>query len=201
MLGLVRERVLADVVLVERLVGAGGEERGLREQAGLQGQQIAEDARERDQDVDARTPELLERHQLGAAQPTVAVEAGTRAQQRERLTDRAPARLEVVGAPEDERHRLRKRVALRDVAREETRGLLRAVEDRERAGDREGIEAVQVAPGGQHRGVAQQIAAGRGAGVATVERAHERGQLVVVREVVVDARASAIAVPSVIATR
>ena len=87
---------------------------------------------------------------------------------------------------------MRKRVALRDVAREQTRGLLRAVEDRERAGDREGIEAVQVAPGGQHRGVAQQIAAGRGAGVATVERAHERGQLVVVREVVVDARELAV---------
>ena len=63
MLRLVGERVLAHEVLLDRLVGGGGEERGLREQLDLQRQQIAEDARQRDDHVDARAAELGERDQ------------------------------------------------------------------------------------------------------------------------------------------
>jgi hypothetical protein len=115
---LVRERVPPHEVLLERLVGAGGEEGRLGEQAGLQRQQVAEDARQGDEHVDARPAELGERHELGAAEPAVAVEPGSRAEQGEGLGDRAAARLEVVGAPEHERHRLGQRVALGDVAGE-----------------------------------------------------------------------------------
>jgi Mn-dependent DtxR family transcriptional regulator len=56
--------VLADEVHLQRLVGAGGQEGGLGQQLDLQRQQVAEDAGQRDHDVDARAAERLERNQL-----------------------------------------------------------------------------------------------------------------------------------------
>ena len=54
MLGHEGERVGTDEILLQRLIGAGGEQRGLGQQLDLQGQQIAEDAGERQHHIDAR---------------------------------------------------------------------------------------------------------------------------------------------------
>jgi hypothetical protein len=84
-LGLEGQRVLADEVLLERLVGAGGQEGGFGQQLDLQRQQVAEDAREGDDHVDARAAQLGQRHQVGAGQAAVAVEARRGAHQRQGL--------------------------------------------------------------------------------------------------------------------
>ena len=62
-LTLVPQRVLADEILLERLVRRGGEERRLREQFDLQRQQITEDSRQRHHHVDARPAEFGKRNQ------------------------------------------------------------------------------------------------------------------------------------------
>ena len=73
--------------MLERLVGAGREPRGLGDHPGLERQQVAEDARQRDDHVDPRAAEFGERDQLGARQPAIAVEPRPRADQRQRLRD------------------------------------------------------------------------------------------------------------------
>ena len=113
MLRLVAKRVLAHEIELGRLVCRGRQEGGLRQQLGLQRQQIAEDARQGDDHVDARAAELRERHQHGAGQPSEAVEPRPRADQGERLPDRPALALQVVGAPQDERDRLRERQPVR----------------------------------------------------------------------------------------
>ena len=105
-LGIV-QRVGADEVVREGLVGGGGAEGGFGEELGLQRQQVAEDAREGHHHVDARAAEDGERHEVGAGQPAVGVEAGRRADQRHRLGDRAAVGLDAVRAPEHQRHRVR----------------------------------------------------------------------------------------------
>ena len=109
-------------------------------------------------DVDARPAELVERDELRAGEPAVAVEARRGAQQRQRLGDRPALGLQIVGAPQHDRDRLGQRVAVGRVAGEQPLGLARAVLHREGAGDAERIEAVQVAAGRQDR---RACAAGR----------------------------------------
>ena len=103
-LGLEGQRVLADEIQLDRLVGGRGQQRRLGQQLGLQRQQIAEDAGQRDRRTSIRgRPRLLERHQLRAAQPAIAVVARLGAHQPQRLRDRAALGLQVVGAPQHHR--------------------------------------------------------------------------------------------------
>ena len=173
------ERVLADVVLAGGLVGLGRQQRRFGQQLGLQRQQIAKDAGEGDHHVDPRPTELDQRQQLGAAEPPVTVEPRRRAHQPQRLGDRTALGLEVVGAPQHHRHRLRQPVALFHVLGEQAVGLTRPVSDGELAGDAERVEAVQIAPGRQHLGGAQQVAARRRPRIAAVERVNYRRQFVI----------------------
>ena len=73
-------------------------------------------------------------------------------------------------------------MAVADVALEQPRGLARALAHREGARDPERIEAVQVAPGGQHLGRAQQIAARCRADEPSVQGAQDRRHLVFLTE-------------------
>ena len=79
---LVGQCVLPDEVAVKRLVRAGREITSLGEKLDLQRQQVAEDAGERDDHVDPRPAELVERHQLCAGETAVAVEAWQGADER-----------------------------------------------------------------------------------------------------------------------
>ena len=145
--------MLAHEVLLHRLVGRRGEQRGFGQQLGLQRQQIAENARTASPPHRcAAGPELASGTSCAPAQPAVAVEARLGAHQPQRLRDRAAFGLQVVGAPQHHRDRFRQRLAVRRVAREQSLGLARAVAHREGARDAERIEAVQIAPGRQHLG-------------------------------------------------
>ncbi len=170
--------MLADEVALDRLVGAGGQERGFGQQLDLQRQQVAEDARQRDDHVHARPTQRVQRQQLGAGQAAVAVEARLGADQCQGLADRCAFGLQVVGAPQHQRDAFREGVAVGAVPLQQPLGLLRAVLHRIGAGDAEGVEAVQVAAGGQDRRRAQQVAAGGRAHEAAVQRMHQAGDLV-----------------------
>ena len=91
-LRLVGQRVLAHEILLAGFVGAGGKQRRLGQQPGLERQQVAEYARQRDHHVDARTPEAIERDQLRAGEAAIAVVARLRAHQPQRLGDRSRPR-------------------------------------------------------------------------------------------------------------
>ena len=67
--------MLADEVPLERLVGGGGEERGLGQQLDLQRQQVAEDARQRDDTSTRGRPSSSSGISVGAGEAAVAVEA------------------------------------------------------------------------------------------------------------------------------
>ncbi len=144
--------MLAHKIHFRGFVGAGGGKRGLGEQLDLQRHQVAEDARQSHNDVDPRPTQLLQRDQLGAGQTTVTVKARGRAQQSEDLPDRRALGLEVVGAPEHNGDGLGQRIAVGHVAVEDALRLLRTVLERVSAGDAEGVEAVDVAPGRQNLG-------------------------------------------------
>ena len=150
-------------LLLDRLVGAGRQERGLGEQLDLQRQQVAEDARQRDHHVDAR-PAQARRAAASRApgEAAVAVEARLGADQRQRLRDRAAFALQVVGAPQHDRDGLGQGAAVVAVPREQALGLARAVAHREGAGDAERVEAVQVAAGRQDVGVRSRSPPGAG---------------------------------------
>ncbi len=153
--------MLADEVHLVRFVRARGEVTGLRQQADLQRQKVAEDAGDGHDDVDPRAAELFERDEARASEPAVGVEARTRADQRQRLADRAAFALEIVRAPENDRDAFGERMAVRRITREHHLGLTRAVGDRERARDPIWVESMQVPAGRQDRRVAKQVAARR----------------------------------------
>ena len=184
--GLIGQRVLANEILLDRLVGGGRQEAGFREQLDLQRQQVAEDAGHGDDDVDARSLELIERNQFRAGQAAVAVEARPRAEQRQRLPDRRAFVLEIVGAPQHDRDRLRQAVSFGDVLVDQPLRLQRAVLHRKGAGDPERIEAVQIAPGRQDRRCPQQIAARRRTHELAVERMQDARDFVILRQQDVD---------------
>ena len=143
----------------------------------MQRHQIAENAGERDHDVDARMFELVERDQRRPGQPAVAIEARRGSHERERLRDRRALGLQVVRAPKDHRDRFGKRIAVAHIALEQPRRLARAVLHREVARDAEGIEAVQIASGRQDLGRPQEIASRRGTHEATIEGPQDRRNL------------------------
>ena len=58
-------------------------------------------------------------------------------------------------------------------------GLTRAILDRKGAGNPERVEAVQIPPGGQYFGRAQQISARGGTEIAAVQRVQDRGDFAV----------------------
>jgi hypothetical protein len=170
--------MLAHEVCARRLVGAGGQEGGLGQQLDLQRQQVAEDARQRDDHVDARPAQLLQRDQLGAGQAAVAVEARLGAHQRQRLGDRRAFGLQVVGAPQHEGDRLGERVAVGHVAASRRWPGARRPAPRRRWGCGRGRSRAGCARSAGWPG-AQQVAAGRRAHVAAVQRVQDAGDLVV----------------------
>ena len=111
--GLEGQRVLANEVPFNRFIRRGGQEAGFGQQLDLKRQQVAEDAGHGDDHVDPRPVELIERQQFRAGQAAIAVEARACAEQRKRLPDRRALVLEIVGAPQHDRHRLRYRRVLR----------------------------------------------------------------------------------------
>ena len=173
------ESVRPDEVLLARFVRARREQGGLGEQLGLHRQQVAEDARQHHNDIDPRPSELLQGHEPRPREPPVAVVARLRAEQPERLGKRPALGLQVVRAPEHHGDRLGQAPRLVAMPGEQALGLARAVLDGEGARDAEGVEPVQVAPGRQDLGRAQQVAAGRRADVAAVEGVDQGGELVV----------------------
>ena len=177
--GLEGQRVLANEIPFDRLVGGGRQEAGFGQQLDLQRQQVAEDAGHGDDDVDPRPVELIERQQFRAGQAAVTVEARPGAEQRQRLPDRRALVLEVVGAPQHDRHRFRQPVSFADVLVDQPLRLLRAVLHRKGAGNAERIEAMEIAPGRQDRRRAQQIAARRGTDELAVERMQDARDLVI----------------------
>ena len=129
----------------------------------MQRQQVAEDARERDDHVDARAAQLSEAHQFGACQTPVAVETGPGTHERQSLSNRPAFAFEVVGAPQHHGNRLGQRMARLHVLGQQPVCLAGAVLDRISTRDAEGVEAVQIAAGGQDLGRAQQVPARGGA--------------------------------------
>ena len=179
MLGHEGQRVLADEVLISGFVGAGGEERRFGQQANLHRQQVAEDARQGDDHVDARATQFGQGNQLCTGQAAVAVEARRGAHQGQRLRHRAAFGLEVVGAPQHHGHGFGQGLVVLLVAGQQLFGLALAVAHGKGRRHAEGVQAVQVAPGGQHVGVADQVAAGGGLQVAAIEGAHQALHFVV----------------------
>jgi hypothetical protein len=136
----------------------GGEEAGFRQQLRLQRQQVAEDARQRHHDVDARTAQLFERDEIGAGKPAVAVEARLSRRSAPAPADRPALGLQVVGAPQHQRDGLGQRGHPRSHAGRRRSPGARRRRPRRRSGS-EGVEAVQVAPVGRIMACAE-IAAG-----------------------------------------
>ena len=189
MFGHERHGVLADVIVGRSLVRAGGQQRRLSQQLGLQRQQVAKNAGQGDDDVDARAAQHLEWQQGCATQPAVAVEPRPRTHQPQRLGNRPALGLQVVGAPQHDRHRLRHRTRIGQVPGQQPVGLARPVLHGERARQAERVEPMQVAARRQHRRRTQQIAAGRRAREAAIECMQDRRQLVVMRQQGVQPRA------------
>ena len=185
--GLEGQRVLANEVLFNRLIGGRGQEAGLGQQLDLQRQQIAEDAGHGDDHVDPRPVELIERQQFRAGQAAVTVEARSGAEQRQRLPDRRAFVLEIVGAPQHDRDQLRESVSFGDMLVDQPLRLLRAVLHRKGAGNPERIEAVEIAARRQDRRRPQQIAARRRTNELAVERMQDAGDLVILLQDTVDA--------------
>ena len=171
--------VLADEVLLDRFVGAGGQERGFGQQANLHGQQVAEDAREGDHHVDAGASEFGQGNQSCTGQAAITVKARRSAHQGQGLCHRAAFGLEVVGAPQHHGHGLGQGLVVLLVAGQEFVGLALAIAHGKGRGHAEGVQAVQVAASGQHVGVADQVAARGRLQVAAVQGAHQALHFVV----------------------
>ena len=142
--------VLAHVVALDRLVEPGDQRHGVVEQGHERREGVAEEARDAHGDVDPRAPELVERHGL---EPDHAARLGVpdraHAEQREDL-----ARVVAVGAhrrraPHDDPDRLGVRAVLVEVAAQQRVGQPAPDVEGEVAGQRLGIDRVEVAPGRQ----------------------------------------------------
>ena len=180
MLLLMHQAVGADMVHARWFVGAGGEEGGIGNHPRLQREQIAEDARQRDDDVDARAAKLAQGDQFGPRKTTIAVEARGSADQRKDLGNLRAFALQIVRTPQHHRQRGRRAAGVGRVARDERFGLCGAVLHRKAAGDAERVKAVDVAASGQDFGVADQIAARRRANIMCIERSDDAAELVFV---------------------
>mmetsp|Transcript_11267 Transcript_11267/g.45615 ORF Transcript_11267/g.45615 Transcript_11267/m.45615 type:complete len:630 (+) Transcript_11267:424-2313(+) len=178
-LGRLLERVLTHEVLVERLVGFGGELDGAVQEVHLVDEEIPEDARARDDHVDARPPQLLERDELQLVDAAERVGQRSDADELEDLRERLAIRFDVVGAPQRERDGFGERAGILLEAREQlVDDALRAI-DRSRRRDRLRVERVHVLAGGQDGGVPDGVAAWPRLDVRAIESFGERAELVV----------------------
>jgi hypothetical protein len=105
--------------------------------------------------------------------------SGLGAHQRQGLSDRAAVGLDVVAAPENQRHGARQG----RVGGQQPVGLGLAIGQREGGGHPEGVEGVDVAARGEDLRRADQVAAGDGGDEAATEGAEEGGDFGVVLEV------------------
>ena len=147
---LVSQGVFADEVVLNRFIGLRGEQGGLCQHFDLQRQQVAEDARQSDDHIDARATEFFQRYQLCADQAAIAVKSRLGTQQTQRLADLAAFGFQVVTAPQHDGDGFGQVVAVFHETRNEFVGLLGPVLHGKRAGNAERVKAVQIAPSGQH---------------------------------------------------
>ena len=176
---LVGQRVLADPVLLQRLVGGGGHIGSVGQQLDLQRQQVAEDAREGDDHVDARAAQFFQRNQRGTGNAAIAVKARACAHEGQHLADGRAFVFQVVRAPQHHGNRLGQGVAVCDVAIDQALGLAGSVAQSVGAGDLERIKAVHIAPGRQHVAGLQDVAARGGRDKATFQGAQQAFDFVV----------------------
>jgi hypothetical protein len=123
---------------------------GFGQEFDLQGHEVAEDARERDDHIDPRTAQLGQRYQGRTGNAAVAVKARQRAHERQRLADGRTLVFEVVTAPQHHGDGLGQRVAIGHKAIQQHLGMAGTVAHRKSARDAKRIKAVHVAPRGQN---------------------------------------------------
>ncbi len=182
--------MLADEIRFERLVGAARKPCRFGEHAGLERQEIAENARERCDDVDPRTAELFERDQFGTREPAVPVEPRPRADQRHGLRQLDAFALHIVGAPQHHGEAFGvSGITVRTMPDEKLFGLPCAFCNGKCAGNAEGVEAVDIAPRRQDFGIADHIPTRRRLYVAAVESMDQGAEFVVGGELALDLRA------------
>eukprot|EP00964_Phaeocystis_antarctica_P011942 scaffold6584_cov98-Phaeocystis_antarctica.AAC.2 len=181
LLGLV-ECVLAHEVHLEWLVELGGHLDGAVKQGHLVNEEVAEDTRAGDDHVDARPAELLQRDHLELVDAAERVGHRPDADHPQHLCERLAVGLDVVGAPQHKGHR-------RGVSEAVLTRLLLALEQqiddvlgavhggRRRNGRR--VQRVHVLAGGQHKRVADRVAAWAGSDELGVEALEQRSHLVV----------------------
>mmetsp|Transcript_40413 Transcript_40413/g.111226 ORF Transcript_40413/g.111226 Transcript_40413/m.111226 type:complete len:672 (-) Transcript_40413:2319-4334(-) len=174
------EGVLAHKVLLERLVKLRDHLDGAVEQVHLVDEEVAEDARARDDDVDARPAQLLEWDGLEPVDTAERVRQRAHAHHPQHLSERLAVRLDVVGAPQHEGDRLGvgsivvERLTLEQPVDDHLGAVARR---RRRDGLR--VERVHVLARRQHERVADRVAAGARRDELRVETLEECAHLVV----------------------
>mmetsp|Transcript_23767 Transcript_23767/g.42676 ORF Transcript_23767/g.42676 Transcript_23767/m.42676 type:complete len:333 (+) Transcript_23767:2924-3922(+) len=163
------QRMGADKVPVQRLVGCRTFQCGLGQHTRLQWQQVTEDPREGHDHVDARAAKLFQRDQVGTTEPSKAVEPRHAAHQRQRLGNRPTIGFDIVRPPKHQRNRARQsRVRV-----QQQFGLFHPIAAGEGRGHAEGVKGVDVAARGENVGRPDQIAAGHWRNKLGIQRVHE----------------------------
>mmetsp|Transcript_25720 Transcript_25720/g.64239 ORF Transcript_25720/g.64239 Transcript_25720/m.64239 type:complete len:1163 (-) Transcript_25720:603-4091(-) len=179
LLGLL-ERVLANKVHLERLVGLGRHLDRAVHKSHLVDEQITEDAGAVDDDVDTGPAELLKRDQAKLVHATELVRLGNNAEHPHDLGEGLAVRLNVVGAPQYEADRLRVLAAgIEHLALKETVDDDLGVVNGGRGRDGLRVERVDVLAGREDVRVADGVAAGAREDVVAVESGEEPADLVV----------------------
>ena len=143
-------------------------QRGFGQKAGLQRQQIAENARQCHHNVNARAAQFGQRNQVRARQAAIGIKARGRADQRQGLRNRPAIGFDIVRPPQHHRHRTRQgRVRIQQLLR-----LHAAFAQRESGGHAERVEGMDVAPRGHNLRRADQITAGHRRDILRRQRAH-----------------------------
>ena len=125
---------------------------------GLQGQQVAEDARQGHQHVNPWAVKVSKGYQISPTQAAISVKARLGTHQRQGLGNRPAVRLDIVRPPQHQRDRARQgRVGSQQLV-----GLRRPIAQSEFGGHPEGVKGVDVAARGQDLGRADQVATRHG---------------------------------------
>ena len=187
MLLLVGQRVLANPVHLQWLVGRGRKKRCFGQQLDLQRHQVSEDARQSNHHVHPWSTQFRQRNERGPGNAAVAVKARQCAHQGQGLAYWCALVFQVVAAPQHHGNRLGQRVAVRSVALQQQLRLGCAFAHCQGAGDAERVKTVDIASGGEHCGRAQNVSAWGRSDVAAVERMHQRADLGIHGQLGVDA--------------
>ena len=155
---LIGQRMLAHEIHIQRFIRLGCHKCCLRQQLGLQGQQIPEDARQGHNNINPGTPKLFQRDQRGPNQTPETVKAGFSPKQCQGLTNRPAFAFQIVGAPQNHGDRFREAIAVSHMAFDQACCLPRPIFNRKGTGQAEGVEAMKIPPGWYDFRRAQDIA-------------------------------------------